>query len=103
MDDYLGGSDTNDNALKIRNSLMEVMLRGGLSVKKTGGYGKTSIKSIKTHLYRVLGECYLTYDELNTIIIKIEAVLNSCPLYSSILRSVEGDPINTSTYTFSCR
>lgn len=45
-----------------------------------GGLWEAFIKSIKTHLYQVLGECYLTYDELNTILIKIEAVLNSCPL-----------------------
>jgi len=41
---------------------------------------EASIKSIKTHLYRILGECYLTYEELNTILIKIEGVLNSRPL-----------------------
>lgn len=42
-----------------------------------GGLWEASVKSIKTYLYRVLGKAQLTYDELNTILIRIEAVLNS--------------------------
>jgi len=34
MDDYLGGFDTKDNALRLRNSLIEVMLRGGFALRK---------------------------------------------------------------------
>jgi hypothetical protein len=44
------------------------------------GLWEASIKSIKNHLYRVLGTANLAYDELNTILIRIEAVLNSKPL-----------------------
>ncbi|XP_050059727.1 uncharacterized protein LOC126551012 [Aphis gossypii] len=59
-----------------------------------GGLWEASIKSIKTHLYRVLGECYLTYDELNTILIKIEAVLNSRPL-----TPLSSDPLDATPLT----
>lgn len=59
-----------------------------------GGLWEASIKSIKTHLYRVLGETHLTYDELNTILIKIEAVLNSRPL-----TPLSSDPLDATPLT----
>jgi len=59
-----------------------------------GGLWEASIKSIKTHLYRVLGETHLTYEELNTILIKIEAVLNSRPL-----TPLSSDPLDAAPLT----
>ncbi|XP_025203176.1 uncharacterized protein LOC112600215 [Melanaphis sacchari] len=59
-----------------------------------GGLWEASIKSIKNHLYRVLGTANLTYDELNTILIKIEAVLNSRPL-----TPCSSDPTDTTPLT----
>ena len=45
-----------------------------------GGLWEAAVKSFKRHLYRVLGETMLTYEQFNTCIIEIESILNSRPL-----------------------
>lgn len=45
-----------------------------------GGFYEAGVKSVKTSLYRNLGLRRLTYEELNTLLSRIEATLNSCPL-----------------------
>ena len=45
-----------------------------------GGLWEAAVKLFKRHSYRAVREALHTYDQLNTCIIEIEAILNSSPL-----------------------
>lgn len=56
-----------------------------------GGFWESNIKSVKTHLSRVIGNQILTYEEFYTVLTQIEAVLNSRPL--CLLSTDPSDPV----------
>ncbi|XP_050293842.1 uncharacterized protein LOC126734313 [Anthonomus grandis grandis] len=45
-----------------------------------GGLGEAGVKGFKFHLKRIMGDSKLSYEDLSTVIIQIEGVLNSRPI-----------------------
>lgn len=59
-----------------------------------GGLWESTVKSVKFHLKRVLGLAHLTYEEMYTLLVQIEGILNSRPL-----TPLSSDPSDLSALT----
>ncbi|XP_045454347.1 uncharacterized protein LOC123663725 [Melitaea cinxia] len=85
-------ADCGTNFVGARNQLSALMERASVAEKidfkfnppsapHFGGVWEIQIKAAKTHLHRVVGDQVLTFEELTTLFVQIESILNSRPLY----------------------
>jgi hypothetical protein len=58
-----------------------------------GGLWESTVKSMKYHLKRSLGETILTYEEMSTLLCQVEAILNSRPISKDLSEASELDPL----------
>ncbi|XP_043474364.1 uncharacterized protein LOC122506315 [Leptopilina heterotoma] len=59
-----------------------------------GGLWESNIKSAKSHIKKIIGTRALTYEELSTLVVEIEACMNSRPLLP-----ISGDPEDVEALT----
>ena len=50
-----------------------------------GGFYERLVRSVKMSLKKILAKSMLSYEELETVLLKIESVINGCPLGHSFL------------------
>jgi len=75
---------TKENMETIQSSLTDLGIRWHFIPPRSPHFGElreSAVKSMKSHLYRTVGNANMTYEELNTVVIRVEACLNSRPLW----------------------
>ncbi|XP_072389396.1 uncharacterized protein [Diabrotica undecimpunctata] len=86
---FKGANNELSNFLKTNNSAIHDRLSSeGIDWKfipprspHFGGIWEAGVKSVKYHLKRVISNTVLSYEEFSTVLIQIEAILNSRPLF----------------------
>ncbi|CAB4020302.1 Hypothetical predicted protein, partial [Paramuricea clavata] len=74
----LSATITSDNAKAFKSSSKDIgkIIRS----QEVCGFWEQLVRSVKRPLKHVVGRSTLTYDELHTILVEIEAIVNACPL-----------------------
>ncbi|XP_043259315.1 uncharacterized protein LOC122401313 [Colletes gigas] len=75
--------NSNDHKGKLKQYLSNEGVNWSFSPPRSphfGGLWEAAVKAFKKHFKATLGEALFTYEQLNSIIIEIEAILNSRPL-----------------------
>lgn len=73
-----------ESALEIENELSKESIEWKFITPLAphhGGLWESGIKMVKFHIKRIMGNSLYTYEELNTLIVQIEAIINSRPLH----------------------
>ncbi|XP_017890721.1 uncharacterized protein LOC108631382 [Ceratina calcarata] len=66
--------------MRDRCSELGVIWKFNPSAPHFGGMQEAGVKSVKHHLKRIMGDFTPTGEEMQTLLCKIEATLNSCPI-----------------------
>ena len=77
----------------LRNFLLDNRITWHMTPKRAphfGGLWEAAVKAAKYHLKRIIGEQVLTFKEFNSVIIQVEACMNSRPLMHQYCHSPDG-------------
>jgi len=71
---------------EIKNFLCELEISWNFIPPNAPHFGvlwEAAVKSAKYHMTRIVGKAHLTFEEMQTTLCEIEAILNSCPLLNA--------------------
>ena len=90
-----------DWSKRLQNKLTEIGTQWHFNppgVPHFGGLWESAVKSMKFHIYRLIGEQALTFIELSTLLCRIEAILNSRPLLPLVDEISDLNPLTPSHF-----